>query len=128
MEIVQQAYALFERQDIEGILGLVAEDFELRLPDIYPDGPETFRGRDGMRRWLTMVQDIWDEWHFEVERLVDADEYVLALVRIVAAGSASGVPVQREVGHVWSVRGGTPSTATVYLDRAEAFRAVGLSN
>jgi uncharacterized protein len=127
VEIVQRVYQLFERRDIEGVLGLVAEDFELRLPDIYPEGPETFRGRDGMRRWLAMVQDIWGEWHFEVERLVDAGEQVLALVRIVAEGSASGAPVQREVGHVWSVRGRTPSTATVYLDRAEAFRAVGAS-
>jgi uncharacterized protein len=128
VEVVQRAYELFERRDIEAVLGLVAEDFELRLPDVYPEGPETFRGRDGMRRWLAMVQDIWGEWRFDVERLVDAGEQVLALVRIVAEGGASGVPVQREVAHVWSFKGRKPSTASVYLDRAEALSAVGLSN
>jgi ketosteroid isomerase-like protein len=126
VEIVRRAYELFERRDIDGAIGLVAEDFELHLPDIYPEGPETFRGRDGLRRWLAMVQDTWGEWRFDVERLIDAGERVVSLVRIVAEGGASGVPVDREVAHVWSFRGQEPLTATVYLDRADALRAVGL--
>jgi ketosteroid isomerase-like protein len=126
VELVQRVYELFERRDIEGTLGLVTNDFELRLPDLYPEGPETYLGRDGMQRWLSMIQDIWGEWRFELERLIDADEQVVALVRIVAEGGASGVPVDREVAHVWSVRDGKASTASVYLDRAEALEAVGL--
>jgi uncharacterized protein len=126
VELVRLAYELFDRRDIEGVLGLATDDFELRLPDIYPEGPETFRGRDGLRRWVAMVQDIWGEWRFDVERLISADEQVVALVRIVAEGGASGVPVDREVAHVWSVRDGKASTASVYLDRAEALEAAGL--
>jgi ketosteroid isomerase-like protein len=126
VEVVRRVYELFERRDIQGVLGLTTDDFELRLPDIYPEGPETFRGRDGLRRWLAMVQDIWGEWRFDVERLIDADEQVVALVRIVAEGGASGVPVDREVAHVWSVQDGKTSAAAVHLDRAEALEAVGL--
>lgn len=127
VEVVQRCYALFERLDIEGVLRLVTDDFELRLPDIYPEGPETYRGHDGLRRWLAMVQDTWGEWRFDLERLIDADRQVIALVRIVAEGGASGVPVDREVAHVWSLRDGKASTASVHLDRAEAFESVGLS-
>lgn len=126
VEVVRRAYELFERRDIEGVLGLATDDFELRLPDSYPEGPETYAGRDGLQRWLAMIRDVWGDWRFDVERLIDADEQVVALVRIVAAGGASGVPVDREVAHVWSVRGGKASTASVYLDRTAALDAIGL--
>jgi ketosteroid isomerase-like protein len=127
VEAVRRCYELFERRDIEGVLGLVTDDFELRLPDIYPEGPETYRGHGGLRRWVAMVQDTWGEWRFDPERLIDADEHVVALVRIVAEGGASGVPVDREVAHVWSFRGEKASTASVHLDRTQALEAVGLS-
>lgn len=126
VEIVRRVYELFERRDIEGLFALAADDFELRLPDVYPEGSETYRGRDGAQRWLAMVQDIWGEWRFDLERLIDADEQVVALVRIVAEGGASGVPVDREVAHVWSVRDGKASRASVHLDRSEALEAAGL--
>jgi ketosteroid isomerase-like protein len=126
VEVVRRAYELFERGDVEGVFGLVAEDFELRLPGAYPEGQETLRGRDGMQRWLAMVGDTWGEWHFDVERLLDAGEKVVALVRIAAKGRASGAPVHREVAHVWDFRGRLLLSATVHLDRAEALRAVGL--
>jgi ketosteroid isomerase-like protein len=74
-----------------------------------------------------MVQDIWGAWRFDVERLIGTNEHVVALVRIVAEGSASGVPVHREVAHVWSIRDGKASTVSVHLDRREALEAVGLS-
>jgi uncharacterized protein len=126
VELVRRAYELFERRDIEGVLGLATDDFELRLPDSYPEGRETYSGRDGLQRWLAMIRDVWGEWRFDVERLIDADEQVVALVRIVAEGGASGVPVDREVAHVWSVRDGKASTASVHLDRTAALEAVGL--
>ncbi len=125
-EGVRRIYELFARRDIEGVVGHMADDFELRLPDTYPEGAETFRGRDGLQRWLAMVEDTWGEWSFDVERLIDADEQVVALVRIVAEGGASGVPVDRDVAHVWFLRAGKASTASVYLDRTDALEAVGL--
>ena len=126
VEVVRRVYELFNRRDIEGVLGLTTDDFELRLPDIYPEGRETFRGHDGLMRWLAMVEDIWGEWRFDVDRLIDADDQVVALVRIVAEGGASGVPVNRQVAHLWCIRGGKVAAAFVYLDRAEALEAVGL--
>jgi ketosteroid isomerase-like protein len=126
VELVRRIYDLFARGDIEGTLGLVNDDFELRLPDIYPEGPETYRGREGLQRWLAMVEDTWGEWRFDLERVIEADEQVVALVRIVAEGGASGVPVDREVAHLWSIHDGKASMASVHLERAEALEAVGL--
>jgi ketosteroid isomerase-like protein len=126
IEVVRQAYERFNRRDIEGVLALGTDDFELRLPASYPEGAASFRGRDGLQRWVAMVQDTWSEWRFDVEQLIEANEQVVALVRIVAQGGSSGVPVDREVAHVWSVRDGKPSTVSVYLDRAEAREAVRL--
>ena len=127
VEIVRRIYELFGRRDLEPSLELVTDDFELRLPDVYPEGPESYRGSDGLRRWVGMVEEIWGEWRFDLERVIETDEHVVALVRVVAEGGASGAPVDRAVAHVWSFQAGKASKAAVYLNRAEALEAVGLS-
>lgn len=103
----------------------LTEDVELRLPAVYPDAT-AYRGREGLERWLEMVDDTWREWAFEPERFYEAGDRVLVLVRLVAAGGQSGVRLDRKVAHVWSIRDGRVTAIDVYLERDEAFAAVGL--
>jgi ketosteroid isomerase-like protein len=102
------------------------EGFELYPPAIYPEGPQVFRGREGLRRWIAITREIWGEWRFEPERLVDAGDRVVALVRVVARGGSSGVRLDRETAHLWTMRDGRVIGCKVYLDRSEALEAVGL--
>ena len=124
---MRAVYESFERRDMEGAFdGLVTPKFELRLPEDYPEGGEVFRGPEGMRRWSAMIEDVWEQWSFEPERLIEAGELVVALTRIRARGGASGVSLDREVAHVWSFEGSLASSVRVYLDREEALAACGL--
>ena len=74
-----------------------------------------------------MIGEIWGEWRFEPQRFYDAGDQVAVRVRVVAQGGSSGVSLDRETGHVWSVRGGRAASVQVYLDPAKALEAVGLS-
>ena len=47
-------------------------------------------------------------------------------VRILAEGGASGVPIERETTHVWTIRGGRAVSMHVYRDRSQALEAAGL--
>jgi ketosteroid isomerase-like protein len=51
---------------------------------------------------------------------------VVVFVRVVAKGSASGVPIELPDAHVVSIRNGRVASTRVYRDRAEALEAVGL--
>jgi ketosteroid isomerase-like protein len=104
---------------------LVHESFELHLPPVYPDS-QLFRGRDGLKRWTVKTREVWGEWRFELERLIDMGERVLVFVHLVAEGGISGVRLERDTAHVWTLANGKVTKCQVYLDRAEALEALGL--
>jgi ketosteroid isomerase-like protein len=104
---------------------LVHDRFELQLPPVYPDSQE-FRGRAGLKRWILTTKEVWGEWRFELERFIEMGERVVVLVHLVAQGGMSGVRLERDTAHVWTLADGKVTRCEVYLDRAEAFEALGL--
>jgi ketosteroid isomerase-like protein len=101
-------------------------DFQIRIPEDYPEGGEVFRGREGVKGWLAMIDDVWSEWRYQDHRYLDAGDTVVAIVRVVAKGTASGLQLDREVAHVWRISENRAVGVTVYLDRAEALEAAAL--
>jgi ketosteroid isomerase-like protein len=104
---------------------LVHEHFELHLPPVYPDS-QVFRGPDGLKRWTVRTKEVWGEWRFELERFIDLGERVLGLVHLVAQGGLSGVRLERDTAHVWTLFDGQVTRCQVYLDRSEALRVLGV--
>ena len=102
------------------------EEFEVRMPADYPEGEQVLRGREGMSRLSAMLRDTWSEFRFEPERVLDAGDRVVVLVRVVAEGGVSGIPTELETAHVWTARHGRLSSIQIYRDRAEALEAAGL--
>ena len=112
--------------DVAFVNGSLDEEFELRPPGDYPEGESIFRGREGFRRFLVMMRDVWAEWRIEPERFFDAGDKVVVFTRAVVRGSASGVPIELPGAMVWSIKEARLTSARVYLDRSEALEAVGL--
>ena len=128
MELVSRSYRMLEdlRQAPDGpadheLRELVHERFELHLPPVYPD-THVFRGADGLKRWVLKTREVWGEWRFEVERMIDRGERVVVLVHLVAEGGLSGVHLERDTAHVWTLADGKVTRCEVFLDRAEALR------
>jgi ketosteroid isomerase-like protein len=133
VELVRRSYRMLEdlREAPDGpshrLLGeLVDEGFELHLPATYPEGAQVFRGREGLRRWILKTREVWDEWRFEIERCLEAGDRVVALVHVVASGGLSGVPLERDTAHVWTIADGKVTRCEVFLDRSEALEGLGL--
>ncbi len=90
--------------------------------------PETFRGRDQLlgaaADWIETV----DAWQIEIEDVLDGiGDRVVAIVRVVARGRGSGVPVYQRVFSVITVRDGKIERIHDYTERAEALQVAGLS-
>jgi ketosteroid isomerase-like protein len=131
IELVRDAYRFIEdiqedrRHDFDDGYGdWFDERFELLPPPSYPEGAQVFRGRSGLKRWIAVTQEIWDEWRLMAERYLVADDKVVVLVRVIAQGHLSGVRLDRETAHVWDIADGRVTRCEVFLDRSKALRAV----
>lgn len=133
IELVRDAYRFIEdiqegrRHDFDDAYGeWFDESFELLPPPSYPEGAQVFRGRSGLKRWIAVTQEIWDEWRLTAERFLVAGDQVVVLVRVIAEGHLSGVRLDRETAHIWNIADGRVTRCEVFLDRSKALRTVGI--
>jgi ketosteroid isomerase-like protein len=133
VELVRRGYRMLEdlRNEPDGpadrvLRDLVHDQFELHLPASYPEGAQVFRGPDGLKRWSAKTREIWGEWRFELQRIVDLDDRVVVLVHLVAQGGLSGVRLERDTAHVWTLADDKIARCEVYLDRPAALKMLGL--
>ena len=94
-----------------------------------PDLEGRWLGRDelstAMRDYLREFSDL----RIEAERIIDlGGDRVLVLSRHTARGKQSGVPIEHEIGDLFTLRDGRVVHYDSYWDRAEALKAAGLSD
>jgi ketosteroid isomerase-like protein len=70
---------------------------------------------------------MFGELRTEVERVYEADDKVLALIRVSGQGAASGAGFEIRIAHLWTIRNGLVVRGEGYGDREQAFEAAGLS-
>jgi ketosteroid isomerase-like protein len=133
LELVKAIYARSENMVDVGRTELddsfreqMAEDFEIRLPPQYPEGGQVFRGRDGAERFVGAFREAWTQWRIVPERYFDAGGQVVVFVRIHAAGGVSGLEIDHEPAHLWTIRDGRACALEIFLDRSAALAAAGL--
>jgi ketosteroid isomerase-like protein len=71
--------------------------------------------------------DAFDAPRFELEKLLDAGDGVVEVVRLRTCGRQGGVDVQQQIACVYSMCDGLISEQVIYLGPAEAFAAAGLT-
>jgi ketosteroid isomerase-like protein len=109
-------------------LGLLADDFEwILVPEPF-EGRSLWRGREDWVEFLRLWTQDFDDFSFQVVRLIDAGrDRVVALMRQSGTGKESRAPVEWDNGVVFELRDGRIIRATNYLSHAEALEAAGLS-
>jgi ketosteroid isomerase-like protein len=101
-------------------------NIEWRTADLL-DGGVVLHGHEGVRNWFRQMDQIWDDMWWDVERLGDAGDQVVAITRAHARGRDSGAMTELVIGTVWTIRDGKAVRVETYMDPADALEAVGLS-
>jgi ketosteroid isomerase-like protein len=86
----------------------------------------TYRGHDGIRTLIRLTAEIFDQFRYEVDELVDLGESILVLGRIRARGGQSGATGTQPGAFVIRVRDAMIVSYRSYLSREAALEAVGL--
>ncbi len=86
-----------------------------------------YRGHAGYARYLADWGAAWSMWTFAPEEFIDAGDCVVAVIRMKAKGESSGIAIDRQDGLVYKLRDGMIVRLDYYNNRAQALKAVGLS-
>jgi ketosteroid isomerase-like protein len=126
VEMVRRILAMLDQGD---------DPHDLFAPEFVLDfsrrrlNPVVVRGRDEVRAFAEGDGQIWEGGHvaYQPKELIDAEDKVLAFVRVIGRGRASGVEVEADTWAVWTFRDGQPVEWTYFGDdRASALKTVGL--
>ena len=124
--MVRRLHERLNGGDIEGVVELCEPAFHIDMSERVFN-PETYEGHDGIRRFYADVRDIWEQYRWTPEELLDARPHVVALVRAQGRGRGSGLEIDRRIALVWTFAGARATALRLYVDPAKALEAVGLS-
>jgi ketosteroid isomerase-like protein len=123
VDTVTRAIAAINTREIDAYLACCTENVELLLPMA---GAE-YLAADGIKRFFTDVDDIGPDLRIELQRVqAIGDSTAVAFVRVSSTGRASGIVTRAESANVYDFIDGKISRIRIFLDRAEALKAVGL--
>lgn len=84
------------------------------------------RGVEPVAEALLVDSDTWAERRYEIQRLLDAGERVVALVREHRRGRGSGVEVHADMALIYTFAAGRIVRIEPYMSQDEALEAVGM--
>ena len=127
VEIVRRSVEAFAAGDRKTTLELVDPEVEwIETPGLGPDAA-VYRGIDEVRGAVESWTGMWTGYGFEMRDYLDAGDQVVALVQERGRGRSTGVSVERDLGYVFTIRGGKVGRVHLYGSWAEALEAAGLS-
>ena len=125
LETVRRAYDAFNRRDLDALLDAFHPDAEWH-PLLAELGGGTYRGHDGVRTIIEEVDDSWDDFRTEAERVVDAGDHIFVFAHTSARGKVSGIEADLDVVTVVEMRDGRALRVWSYGTLEEALAAAGL--
>ena len=124
VEIVRRIFDALNSEDVDLVLSLTHPEFELAVPPALSAEPATYRGQEGMRRYLDSFGEIMEEIRIRGERFVDTASGVLVATSITARGRQTAIPVEQRSAGLWTVCDGQIRRVRVYTSMEEAIEAL----
>ncbi len=118
------------RQANEGGFTSVADFVSPEFTMDSPQGVEASQARDkaGLKKWFEKMDEVWERLAFDPTEISALDaERVIAVVHTSGRAKGSGIEIDQELTHLWTVRDGKAIRLETYSTKREALEAAGLS-
>ena len=86
-----------------------------------------YRGHDGIRQYVSDLNDAWEIVRAEVDDALGVDDVALLVGRIHYRGKASGVETESPAGWMFKFRNGKVVRFRAFREPAQAIETMGLS-
>src|SRR3954451_20792754 len=127
VETVRRFIECGARGDFDALADLVDPSVEQHGAVGGLDEGRVLRGLSEIRHDYETVEQAWEEHRIEPQKLVDAGDRVVALLREYQRGRQSGVELVVDTAVVFDLRDERIVRFQGYMDQAAALEAVGLS-
>jgi uncharacterized protein len=104
VEIIRGIYRAFNERRLEDIMPWCDEDVEWHQVGPFPDA-QVYRGRDQLGALFGMFLETFDDFQFDVDRLLDSGDHV-AVIGTARGHGASGLDLETGFVHLCRLRDG----------------------
>lgn len=125
--VVNGMYAAFAEGDAGAVLAALDEDIVWNEAENFPYGDRNpYEGPDAVAEGVFgRIATEWDFWTLDVQEvLTSGDDRVVALGRYNARHSETGVEIDIQFAHVWTIEDGKATVFQQYADTYQAMMAM----
>jgi ketosteroid isomerase-like protein len=126
VELVRRNNDAYNRRDLRAYLETVSESVRFRSRFSAMDD-RGYRGHEDLRRYFVELDEVWQRYEMNLQRLVEAGAKVVGLFHLEAIGRESDVELEEYPGVVFTLQRGKIVQIDAYPTQAEALEAAGLS-
>jgi uncharacterized protein len=126
VEALRPVYEEWGRGNWTPRFDVYADDLEWGWSDEFPGLSGVYRDPELRNHRLLEWLSEWEDWRCEAEEFMTNGEFVVVLARYSGRGKESGVTVDSEGAHVWTMRDGKAIRLEVFSSRSRALEAAGL--
>jgi ketosteroid isomerase-like protein len=127
VEMAKRGVEAFNRRDLDAFAETVTADYEWVGAFLGSVEGGSYRGREGIARYFSEAEEIWEEFTVSGDEFRDLGDTVLVRGRMEGRGRSSGVEVDTPYTMIVEFREGRISRSRAFLDEAQALRAAGLA-
>jgi ketosteroid isomerase-like protein len=128
VEIMRRAYATLAEEGIDAALAFTDPQFEATTPPSLASEPDTYRGREGVRRWFGSFAGAMEGVYLEGQEFTPVGDKVLVDTKLHARGRTTGIETEQRAFLVWTLREGMVTRVETFADQGQALEAAGLQD
>jgi uncharacterized protein len=129
VDLARRGYQALAQGHLEDVLAILHPEISVEVNTGRPDLPETrtLHGHAGFLENLTGMTEVFEDILVEPQEFIDLGDQLVVSVHTAGHGRASGIRIENQIVHVWTIRDGKATRFRVYGTRQEALDALGLS-
>jgi ketosteroid isomerase-like protein len=112
-------YAAFNRGDLAAALEMIDPEPELHQPPEVVDS-DSYYGLEACLRGFSLFTEEFDEPRLEPQDVDEVDDYVVLRARVSGKAKTTGLELETQFFHAWSLRDGRLQCCVVRSTRSEA--------
>jgi uncharacterized protein len=124
VETVRRGYESLNRGDVSAVLEFIADDLQWEEGE-RSLGAGVHHGRESFVEFIRSWIEAFDEFNIDLTDVSEQGDDIVVVGRQSGRGHASGLPVEIEVVHVWTVRGERAVRWRSFGGREAALAALG---